>query len=424
VTANPERTHTVNPSLDIAELQELLRRCEGEAATEADILALGALLEEQESGDGWAAIRTGLRGGLQREADRCDLASGVIRQVALSPAVSEQALDALRGGLRAEAERADLAEAIMHFVDPTPELLLDRHIDALAAGLHREAQRAPVGLVGAVLDTVAPDRDVTVERALELLAAELSTEASRVELVEPVMTAVRQDHLQDLALCAMVDGELAGEAKRALAARLADDVEGRQAITAMAELGRQLRRALAHETAGHELGDLWAGVAARAGIQERVAWAEEFAAGIQAEAGDIDIADRVMDSILPPVRQALPEAEALAPTPARQPVPLRSDPWFRRLPLLSFALSAAALLLVINAITPEPIQPGPQPGPGPGPELAEVIFEISDVNTIEIEELEVAQDAMVQVFQLEEGAPMVILIDEGLEADSVEGVTL
>ncbi len=416
----------MNPSPDIAELRELLRRCEGASATKADLRALGALLDEQERGEGWGAIRDGLRGGLQREADRCDLARVVIQQVAPQPTVSERAFDALRGGLRAEAGRADLADAVMHFVDPVPELLLDRHLHALAQGLRREADRAPTGLASAVLDAVAPGRDASLEQALRVLAAELPAEAGEVELVEPVMAQVRRGYAQELELCAMVDGELAGETKRALAARLAEDSEGRRAITAMAELGRQLRRAVAHETAGCDLSDLWGGVAAQLGIRERAVWADEFAAGVQAEAGDIDIADLVMDSILPPAREERPQAREPGDAPALQPElePSRPASWFRRIPLVSFALSAAALLLVINSMTPDPIQPGPQPGPGPGPELAEAIFEISDVNTIEIEELEVAQDAMVQVFQLEEGAPMVILIDEGIDADSVEGVTL
>jgi hypothetical protein len=417
-------THTP----DIAELQDLLRRCEGDSASQADLVALEALLSDQEQGAGWGSIRAGLQGGLEREASGVEVASGVLRQVSLPPAVPAGTFDALRGGLQAEAQRADLADAVMHFVDPTPDALLERHMAALAYGLGHEAGRVPAQLCSAVLDRVAPDRDLALEAALQVLADQLALQGASVELQDPVMQAVLGIHAQQLELCAMADGELAGDAKRAVAARLADDPQGRQAITAMAELGRQLRRALAYETAGHDLSDIWVGVRAQLGIEEQASWAADVAAGIQAEAGEIDIADLVMGSILPPARVEQPVVEEPAEAqPVRSPVASPADQparpvaaWFRRLPILGFAASAAALLFVLNTMGPEPADPGTDPGP----ELAEVIFEISDVNTIEIQQLEVAQNAMVQVFQLEEGAPMVILIDEGFEPDETQGVTL
>jgi hypothetical protein len=409
---------------DIAELQDLLRRCEGDSASQEDLASLEALLAEQDEDGFWEGFRAGLRGGLEREASGVELAGGVLRQVAASPALPDGTFDTLRSGLRAEAGEPDLIDAVMHFVDPTPDALLERHVAALAHGLRREAERVPARLATDVLDSVAPQRDASLEDALQLLALELAAEGAELRLEDPIMQAVLGAHAHQLDLCAMADGELAGEAKRAVAARLADDAQGRRAITAMAELGRQLRHALAHEIAGHDLGDIWQGVRAQLGIGEQVSWAADVAASIQAEAGEIDIADLVMDSILPPARQAVAEAPGPRPaqpvtTPATQPArPVSS--WFRGLPLLGFAASAAALLFVLNTMGPQPTDPGTDPGP----ELAEVVFEISDVNTIEIEQLEVAENAMVQVFQLEEGAPMVILIDEGLEPDESQGVTL
>ena len=276
-------------------------------------------------------------------------------------------------------------------------------------------------------DQVVPERDRALERALQVLARELSEQAAGVELTEPVMQAVLRVHAQQLDLCAMADGELSDSARRAVAARLAHDVQGRHAITAMAELGRQVRRALAHETAGHDLSPIWPAVQAELGIQEQANWAAAMAEGIQDEAGAIDIADLVMDNILPVARPAVAahqgEEPSLEPEPelAREPI-ARPAPWFRRLPLLSLAASAAALLFVLNTMGPQ--GPGQSTEPVPDADPAVAVFQISDVNTIEIEQLEVAENAMVQVFQLEEGAPMVILIDEGLEPDSVEGVTL
>ncbi len=55
---------------------------------------------------------------------------------------------------------------------------------------------------------------------------------------------------------------------------------------------------------------------------------------------------------------------------------------------------------------------------------AELAFEIGAVNSTQIEDLEVASDAMVQVFQLDEGAPMIIFIEENLDQGESQGVTL
>jgi len=420
----------VNSSSDTHELLELLQRCERDDAPQADLAALEALLCEQESEGFWGSFRNGLQNGLQCEADLVDLAPDVLRQVALPQAVPASALAALRGGLRAEAQQADVSDAVMHFVAPQPDLQLERHLEALADGLRRDArQHLPADLAASVLDRVEPERDRELERALAAMAHGLSLAAADVSVAEPVMQAVTQAHAHQLELCAMADGQLEPTARRAVAARLADDTEGRQAITAMAELGRQLRRALAHETAGHDLSAVCPAVCEELGIGEQAEWAS-LAQGIQAEAGEIDIADMVMDSILPAaVQPAATEQDtfeepaiSVEQAPVTAPEPRPATPWFRRVPLLSFAVSAVALLFVLNTLGPD--RGEPDVPSEPGPELAEFIFEIADVNTIEIQQLEVAQNAMVQVFQLEEGAPMVILIDEGLEPDSLEGVTL
>ena len=53
-------------------------------------------------------------------------------------------------------------------------------------------------------------------------------------------------------------------------------------------------------------------------------------------------------------------------------------------------------------------------------------YNIQDNNSFEIEELESSPDAMVQIFQTEEGAPTIIFIDEmeGMAAENSEGVEL
>jgi hypothetical protein len=446
--------------VNVQELQELLHRCEREDATKADLERLAALLQEQERREGWGLIRSGLRAGLDDEiaaaapaelaqpvlervglpadglvpqamallseellrmGDRVDVASDVLRLSSLGQAVPGEALAALRGGLSHESTRVDLAESVMHFVAPSPDALLDEHMAALAQGLERAAQ-LPASFTTGVMDAVQPQRDRSLDQAMALLGAELAARAASFDHAETIMGRIEAQQAWELELCAMADGELSRDAKRAVAARLADDPAARQRITAYASLGREVRRALAAEVAGHDLSAIWPAVEAELGLGELAAW-RSLAAGIQAEAGEIDVADLVMDSIAPPVREPEP-AVAAAVDPVAEPLsvaqPSRVERrWSWRVPLLGLAASAAAMLFVVQVVSPD--SPGAVVDPGPQPALADAVFQISDTNTIEIEQLEVAEDAMVQVFQLEDGAPMVIFIDEGLEPDSVEG---
>ncbi len=442
------------------ELQELLQRCDRDQASPADLEALEALLVAQDRDEGWGAIRAGLQAGLEAEApsaelarpvvqrvapgaeggvpaalavlaegllrvgDRVDVATAVLREVAPEHVgVPATLLDSLRSGLEAEAAGVQVADAVMHFVAPSPDALLEAHMAALRAELAGVGHQAEApAFTRALIDTVAPERERSLDQAFELLASRLAELHGEVELVQPVMQAVLASEARGLELCALADGELSSEQRRVLAARLSDDPASRREITAFVELGRQLRHALAHETAEADLAGIWPAVEVRLGLAEQGAWAS-LAEGIREEAGEIDIADLVMDSILEPARAPEPvePADPVEPEPVRQP---QAIPWFRRFPLLGFAASAAALLFVLNTMTPP--QPGIQAPVGPGEPVAEVagFFRIEADNRAEIEELEVAQDAMVQVFQLEDGAPMVIFIEEGLEPDSPEGVTL
>ncbi len=412
--------------MNVNELQDLLRRCERDDAIQADLAQLEAILAEQERQEGWGAIREGLCDGLLTEGDRVDLASGVIHAVAPeNQAIPTVALEALRGGLREEATKADSVDAVMHFVEPVPDAALARAFAALAQGLevHARGYEAPT-VTRAVMDRVDPSRDMEMDQAFDALAEGLTAQAASVELVDSVMHEVVQTAAWQLQLCAMADGELDLEARRAVAARLSDDAASRHVVTRYAELGRSLRHALAHEVSEHDLSAIWPAVETALGIQPQASWAD-VASGIQAEAGEIDIAELVMGQLLPSAPEARRDADAVAedhtPAPERAPAAARPmrQPWYRRLSTLAFAASAAAMLLLVpNLLDREdPLTPDPQPL-----ELAEV-FEISDVNDTKIEELVVAENAMVQVFQLGDGAPMVIFIDEGIE-DEMEGVTL
>jgi hypothetical protein len=78
-------------------------------------------------------------------------------------------------------------------------------------------------------------------------------------------------------------------------------------------------------------------------------------------------------------------------------------------------LAAAAAALVIAL------------GPWGGETAAPYDYELAAVNTVEIEDISVGDDAIVQVLQFEDDAPTIIFIDvlaEPLSDDGDEGATL
>jgi len=448
------------------DLQNLLQRCESDDATSAEIAALGALLQGQEQQEDWQGIRQGLQLGLSAEAEGFELAEDLARVVHPQAAWSAIA-SALRLGLPPAAGRADVARAVVHHVAPHAEAGLPRAVEALERGLAREARHGDVAqlvmarvlpgaepelcaaraalrvglrleaaqadLADKIVAQALPERDQQLEQAAAALAWGLAAEAQDIDLSPAVMQLVLAEHSAWVQLSALADGELPVEQRRALAARLAQDASGRRLVNDLLEQGRTLRQALAHETAGVDLSAVWPAVAQQIGVAEQASWAS-LAQGLREEAGAIDVADAVMAAILPtPAAEphepssspAAPERQLeLAPAAAAPPAAARL-PWFRRLPALALLGAAAALLLLLNLPGPESVDPSqPELALGEVQPAAELAFEIGAVNSTQIEDLEVASDAMVQVFQLDEGAPMIIFIEENLDQGESQGVTL
>ncbi|MFH1465358.1 MAG: hypothetical protein ABIO70_13305 [Pseudomonadota bacterium] len=367
------------------EIQELLRRCEREAPSQADLSALEVLLAGQEAAGGWAEIRASLRSGL-------------------------------------EAEHVEVVAEVISAAVPGAEGVVPRALRALAEGLAHESRR---GEVAAAVIAAAGLEPWLPTVALAAFAEGLGAEAEGLDLADAVLVAIQEAEAPELALSALADGELSGAAREAATALLAADPEALRFLNEAARLGQVLRQGLAREVGAEDLSPIWEGVAATLGLAEETSLveatlAQALVAGIEAEAGPIDIADLVMGRIAP-----APPAEASAPeaAPERQPAPVARPirpPWYRRLPVLALIGAAAALLLVLQVVGPDgqPIMPADQP------DALSPVLELAAVNDTEIEDLEVAESAMVQVFQLDDGAPMVIFIDEGFGGESPEGVTL
>lgn len=338
----------------------------------------------------------------------------------------DRALDVLRAGIQDRADRVDMSSAIMSQLAREQELAASESsavaeaMEALAAGLAAEA--VGVDVVPSVMQAVAPKRDVSLDSAFETLAAGIEAEAVGFSVADGVMDRVLGADSLGMQLCALVDGELHAAGRRLLAVRLRDDARSRLAMTSWRDLGRTVRRALSQELSEQPIPSVWPAVAqaidARAETPEvqREAAMDALRTGLASESEKVDLGDEIMAAILPPpVREPepleLPETEP-APEPSRSPSWLGG-----RVPLLTLLLGAATVLFMMNTMQHATNQEVAQQGA----QAEEATFELAEVNNTEIEDLTVSDEAMVQVFQLEEGAPMVIFIDESAGS---EGVTL
>ena len=396
------------------------------------VLGLRPALEpEIESASDLDAAFGTLAAGIFSEMGDLDIASSVMQAIGVEPSPVEAPelvpeMQALTWGLDLEARQVDVVGPVMSAIQWGSQAAMERPLetalDALAAGLAAEA----VGLdvVETVMDAVAPEASPVLEHALSALVAGLEAEAVGLDLAADVMSSVmdaaisQQEQDPGVVLSAMVDGELAPDARRAVATRLGRDLQARRVMSAWAELGWNLRRALHNEVVTQPISSVWPAVARSLDLAEsgaQVAWRETVEAmeqGLAVEMEAIDVVDAVMERVLPPVVVREPEPLVQAPEHQDTAVPA----WSRRMQFVSFAFGMAAVVLVATLIRP----PADSPAKEERPPL-DVAFQLADENIVEIEDLTVAKNAMVQVFQFEEGAPMVIFIDEGIDSD---GATL
>lgn len=287
----------------------------------------------------------------------------------------------------------------------------------------REAVMEEVGqpeeVVGEVLAALAIDDgwDLTAVSLRDALKVE-----SPPDLSDSVLQAILEPD-PDAALSALVDGEVSVEQRLALAKRLMDDREAHQVLAEYAEIGRMLREST-QRVAGPSFDGVWEGVAKAIGLDDPdyvPGWEPLGVAVRESVLAEATLSPQESARLTGAILNALPRTEE-APAPVVAP----RVPWWRSLlqgPVFGAAALAAAAVLLLNlpAVREEPTSPT---SPELAPQLsasADGELKIGTFNQIEVESLEVAPDVMVQVVQLEDGAPVLLMIDED---SMVEGATL
>ncbi|MCB9793518.1 MAG: hypothetical protein H6741_12415 [Alphaproteobacteria bacterium] len=231
-------------------------------------------------------------------------------------------------------------------------------------------------------------------------------------------------------LSALHDGEL--DAKRRLAVATGLGHADHVALNHYAELGRLLRESIKQQAQVEQLEDVWAGVAPEIGLPdpEYVPGWEPIAAALreavtetarQTPEEEVALTAAVMNA-LPRPEPKVEDTQDVAP----EPVPI----WRMLLgnPTLIVAAIAAMLIAIYgfdpNAIDRGTLDPGPT-GPvaeATAPEApADADLELLANNEAEVEALEYADEVFVQVVQLGDGAPVLLMVDEG---DADGGATL
>lgn len=232
----------------------------------------------------------------------------------------------------------------------------------------------------------------------------------------------------DALLSAMVDGELPPEARAQVVERLRSDRGAVQALTDFAEVGRLVRDEVARRAGpAAEAPQVWAAVAPRIGLadpEEVPGWAPVGAALREAVLARAQLSAAEHAALTGAILNALPRPEPVrvAPPPPA-PVPL----WRLLLgnPTLVAAVVSAVVLVAFQlqgehrAGQPAPAQPPAAVAQAPAEPFGDLPLQAW--NQAELHNIEYAADVAVQVVQLEDGAPMLLMIEE-LEGE--QGVPL
>ncbi|MCB9742500.1 MAG: hypothetical protein H6740_07875 [Alphaproteobacteria bacterium] len=229
-------------------------------------------------------------------------------------------------------------------------------------------------------------------------------------------------------LSALHDGELSAAQRVQLAAGFGR--EDHIALNHYAELGRLLRESLREHAQAESVESVWAAVAPGIGLSdpEHVPGWDPIAEALRAAVAEtarqtpeeeVSLTAAIMNGLPRPEPRPVEEPEGSIMRPP-EPVPL----WRMLLgnPTLIVAAVAAMLIAIYgfdpNGIQPSPIEPVEQAAP---PVADNGSLELLENNEAEVEELEYADEVIVQVVQLGEGAPILLMVDEG---DPEAGATL
>jgi hypothetical protein len=373
----------------------------------------GALLVMLGVDDGFGDA---LVGALLDEAGPLDLPDVAAALVAEGPLASSspEALDVsdpledpwlpVADAVRAEAGMADVADAVLEALGHAPLVL--------AASVRAEA--GVVSVERAVLERVGADAPIDVAAAVRREAgvvdlADAVAEAIGASMV-PVAAAVR-DEAGEAALAGaalpstvaallapelssgLLDNELPERARRAAASTMARAPSMLREMAAHADLGRELRLGVRDEAGGAP--SLWPAVAQAVGVpQDRVDEVAGYdgaavAEAVRAEAGSVDVADAVMAR----VRRASAAPAAAVAAPANS----GRWSWGSAVGLLA---AAAAVVVLWQGMAPAPS----------GLVATETVLAAAD--PVQLEALDYAEDAVVQVITPEDGS-LIIWFDEG-----------
>lgn len=301
-------------------------------------------------------------------------------------------------------------EAGLAPVDAAVLAAVGRPVLPMAAAVHAEAGEIELAasVASAIGDQVLPLAAALRAEAGLVDVADAVLEAIGGEARVPVSDAVRSeagevDVWPELApafdeawLSAMLDGELAPAAHRVAAGRLGRNLRLGREMTAFADIGQQLRSAVAEEAG--EAPSVWSEVAKAIGIadpEEVVGYdGAEVAAAIRAEAGTVDVTAAVMATIR---RQAVVPVEPEIPEPAND----SGFSWG------AVAAVAAVLLVVVGVARVMPF------GGSSTETSADLTF--ASAAEITVNELSYDENTFVQVIQAEAddgGSALIIWVDE------------
>lgn len=378
----------------------------GEALREGIALELAEPEIGPEQVDGDWELAADFVAAVRAEAGEVELSDAVIA------VIGGDARLAVGEAVRAEAGDVELADAVLARLG-----LVEPERGLLAAAVASEA--------GSV-DVVAAVEGELTELRLPLAAA-IASEAGTVELADlvlaaiggperiPVAEAVRSEAgsvelwstlepaVSDAWVSAMLDHELSPAAHRAAVLRLQGSPECGALMTAFASLGGDVRRAVASEAG--EVESVWAAVASAIGVdaEEVAGWSEvPFAAAVRSEAGGVDVAAAVMQSVQ---RVRMPyaaiEVEAV-PAPANQ-----NTRWTTS--ALLMAMAAAFLVMALPGTWS--VEQAPR-----GPEVTWVdafaSAKFASADEIVVEALDVGDQANVYQATGDAGA-LILWVDEG-----------
>lgn len=261
-----------------------------------------------------------------------------------------------------------------------------------------------------------------VDFADDIMAA-IQPGLSAVEDAQTIDEPITEDLGLALRLSAMIDGELSGEERLAMGEHLAANPNDVDLMTGFADLGRELRQGVEENIKGDTV-DVWSAVAGEIGIadpEEVPGW--DAAADVlrEAVAARAEISAEDEGRLTAAIMNALPRPEAL-PEPVTEEEPESASPWSRI--FSSPGVLAMAALAVLLVMVGQTFVPDEAVETAPPTEVATVIEAPAEeapselyalVHETEVESLETDDDVLVQVMQMEEGAPLFLMIDEGDE---------